>query len=124
MLCGCLLCACIHLSCNPICLPPGQQQLLCCARVLLRNPQVLVLDECTAHMDPANAAWMQQVLEQYQQAAGCSMLQIAHQVQHIVHYDRVLVMEGGCVVEQGAPQVLLEQAGSVFAGFVAASGRC
>ncbi len=72
-------------------------------------------------MDPTNAGWMQRVLEQYQQAAGCSMLQIAHQVQHIVHYDRVLVMDGGKVVEQGAPQTLLAQGNSIFAGLVMAS---
>lgn len=93
---------------------------MCLARVLLRRPQVLLLDECTAHMDPSNAAWMQQVLQQFHQVAGCSVVQIAHQLGHIMECDRVLVMDGGSVVEHGAPDDLLAS-GGVFAAMCRAA---
>lgn len=101
----------------------GQRQLICLARVLLRRPQVLLLDECTAHMDPSNAAWMQQVLERFHQEAGCSLVQIAHELRHIEEYDRVLVMDGGTVVEHGKPADLLAS-GGLFSRLCERGGCC
>lgn len=114
---GALLWSCTHPQ-HTYCVV-GQRQLVCLARVLLRRPQVLLLDECTAHMDPSNAAWMQHVLERFHQVAGCSMVQIAHQLRHIMEYDNVLVMDGGSVVEHGSPDDLLARAG-VFASMASA----
>ena len=53
----------------------GQQQLLCLARLLLRRPAVVCLDECTASVDPHTAALMQRLIQQ--QLAGCTVIQVS-----------------------------------------------
>jgi ABC-type multidrug transport system fused ATPase/permease subunit len=83
----------------------GQKQLLCLARALLRRNRFLVLDEATANVDMATDAFIQGVLRE--QFSTTTVLTIAHRLQTIADYDKVLVMHAGRVVEVGHPFELL-----------------
>ncbi|KAJ1816177.1 hypothetical protein LPJ56_002435 [Coemansia sp. RSA 2599] len=84
----------------------GQRQLLCLARVLLRRPRILVLDEATANVDHETDAAIQNVV--LSRSRGMTVISIAHRLQTIASYDRVFVVDGGQVVESGAPLALLD----------------
>ncbi|KAJ1842339.1 Multidrug resistance-associated protein 1, partial [Coemansia sp. RSA 486] len=84
----------------------GQRQLLCLARVLLREPKILVLDEATANVDLETDAAIQNVV--LSRARDMTVISIAHRLQTIASYDRVFVMDDGQVVESGAPLALLD----------------
>ena len=100
-------------------LSAGQCQLVSLARALLRAPRLLVLDEATASLDVASEERILRALTSGA-FAGCSCLIIAHRLSCAVEADRVCVMEGGRVVEAGAPGELL-RAGGAFAALVAAA---
>ncbi|KAJ1935270.1 hypothetical protein GGF37_006054 [Kickxella alabastrina] len=85
----------------------GQRQLLCLARVLLRRPRILVLDEATANVDHETDAAIQRVV--LSRAQGMTVISIAHRLQTIINYDKVFVVDDGRVVESGTPIALLEQ---------------
>lgn len=98
---------------------------------LLSVEQVLCLDECTANVDPATGDKVLNIVrglssphenkgERAHAAVGTmTVLSIAHRVRTILAFKRVLVVEKGRVVEDGNPQRLLEQEGSVFRGLAA-----
>ncbi|KAM5199046.1 ATP-binding cassette sub-family C member 6 isoform 2-T2 [Hipposideros larvatus] len=90
----------------------GQKQLLCLARALLRNTQVLILDEAMAAVDPGTEVQMQAALRGW--FAGCTVLHIAHRLRSVMDCDRVLVMEKGQVAESGSPAQLLAQKGLFY----------
>lgn len=83
----------------------GQKQLLCLARALLRRNRFLVLDEATSNVDMATDAFIQGVLRE--QFSTTTVLTIAHRLQTIADYDKILVMHAGRVVEVGHPFKLL-----------------
>lgn len=84
----------------------GQQQLLCMARALIRQPSVIFLDEATAHTDSNTAARLQQLLGQL--ASHCTIVQIAHRKETVLQASKVLVMEAGVIVERGDVQQLAQ----------------
>ncbi|PON24689.1 ATP-dependent bile acid permease [Trichoderma gamsii] len=88
----------------------GQRQLVCIARALLRRSRVLVLDEATASIDHDTDALIQAGLRSTI-AAGTTVLTIAHRLQTIADYDRVVVLDSGRVVEQGPVAELLHKQG-------------
>ncbi|BDA43676.1 probable multidrug resistance-associated protein 7 [Coccomyxa sp. Obi] len=94
-------------------LSQGQQQLLCLARVLLRRPRIVCLDECTANVDAVTARLMQDLIAT--QLTHATVLQVAHKLESIMGCSAVVVMEEGRVVEMGAPMQLLATKGSHFA---------
>ena len=99
----------------------GERQLLNLARALLRQPQVLVLDEATASIDGATDAWMQHMLRT--RFPGTTLLTIAHRLPTIMDYDLVLVMDAGRAVEFGSPCELLHcRPGGLLAELVDATG--
>lgn len=98
----------------------GQRQLLSLARALLRRSQVLVLDEATAAVDVATDVLIQKTIRD--EFKSCTMLIIAHRLNTIIDSDRVLVMDGGEVVEFDSPQNLLANEDSKFAGMVRSTG--
>jgi ABC-type multidrug transport system fused ATPase/permease subunit len=96
-------------------LSQGQRQLICIARALLRRAKILVMDEGTSAVDPATDALIQKVLKQSAEQHGTTVLAIAHRLQTIVDFDKVLVMSHGVVVEFDHPGVLSANPSSTFA---------
>ena len=94
----------------------GERQLLCLARVLLRDAKIVILDEATASVDFNTDQILQHVIRSELQ--GRTVLTIAHRVETVLDYDRILVIDGGKVVEFDTPQSLLKEASSCFAKIV------
>jgi ATP-binding cassette subfamily B protein len=87
----------------------GERQRLAIARAILKNAPVLLLDEATSALDAENETLVQGALDALM--AGRTTLVIAHRLATIVNAHRILVMEGGRIVEQGTHQTLLAQGG-------------
>ena len=99
-------------------LSQGQKQLLCIARALLRRTQVLVVDEGTSAVDPQTDALIQAVLREQAQRRGTTVLAIAHRLQTIIDFDKILVLGSGEVLEFDTPSALLNQPESVFSSMI------
>lgn len=87
----------------------GEKQRLAIARVLLRDPTILVLDEATSHLDYESEAKVQAALEEA--CAGRTVLVIAHRLSTILRANRILVVDDGGIVEQGRHEELLALGG-------------
>ena len=87
----------------------GQRQLVVFARVLLKNPVILILDEATASVDPFTEAQLQEGLETVMKDR--TSIVIAHRLSTVRHADRIIVLEKGCIVEEGDHQGLLTRGG-------------
>ena len=98
----------------------GERQLLCLARALLAKPKVLVLDEATASVDGETDAFIQQMIRE--RFKGTTLLTIAHRLNTIMDYDKVLVMAKGKVGEFGSPKELLENEDGLFSRLVESTG--
>ena len=83
----------------------GEKQRLALARVILKNPAVLVLDEATSHLDTENEALVQEALGRVMR--GRTNLVIAHRLSTVQAADQILVVEGGRLVERGSHASLL-----------------
>ena len=96
----------------------GEKQRLAIARLLLKNPTIMILDEATSHLDNENEAHVQAALEHALQ--GRTALVIAHRLSTIRDADRIVVLDDGLIAEQGTHEELLAlgglYAGQVFAG--------
>jgi ATP-binding cassette, subfamily B, heavy metal transporter len=88
----------------------GEKQRVAIARVILKNPKILVFDEATSSLDSHSEQLILDALRQV--AAHHTTLAIAHRLSTIVDADHILVMQDGRIVEQGTHQALLEQRGS------------
>ena len=101
-------------------LSQGQRQLLCLARALLKQPKVLMMDEATASIDYNTDAKIQETIRELKS----TIITIAHRLQTIVDYDKVLVLDKGEVVEFGHPHELLKKDGkdAIFKGMCEMSG--
>ncbi|KAL2914572.1 hypothetical protein HK105_205923 [Polyrhizophydium stewartii] len=98
----------------------GQRQLMCLCKAILAKPKVLIMDEATASVDAEADKRIQESLKT--QFAATTVLSIAHRLNTIAAFDRVLVLDGGRIAEFDAPHVLLGRAGSVFGDMVDATG--
>ena len=96
----------------------GQKQRLSIARGLLHNARILILDEPTAALDPANE---QLLLEALKAMSGRLTFVIAHRLSTIESADRVLFIDGGRVVEDGNPKELAQRDGGHFRRFIESS---
>ena len=90
----------------------GERQRLAIARAILKNAPVLLLDEATSALDAENETLVQGALDALMK--GRTTLVIAHRLATIVNADRILVMDGGCLVEEGTHTSLLA-AGGLYA---------
>lgn len=87
----------------------GQKQRISIARVFLKNPSILILDEATSALDNATEILIQQALNKL--SYGRTTLVVAHRLSTIKNADRILVVEGGKIIEEGTHSVLLSQNG-------------
>lgn len=87
----------------------GEKQRIAIARVILKNPRILVLDEATSHLDSQNEALIQAALAPLM--AGRTNLVIAHRLSTILAADKILVLDRGQLIEQGTHSALLDQGG-------------
>ena len=100
-------------------LSQGQRQILCLARALLKAPRVLLMDEATASIDYATDAKIQETLRAVKNS---TIITIAHRLQTIIDYDKVLVLDKGKVIEYGSPWELVSKEEGVFHGMCKMSG--
>ena len=84
----------------------GQKQRVAIARVLLKDPPIVVLDEATSSLDSRTEEQIQQALETLR---GRTMLVIAHRLSTVQHADQIIVMSHGDILERGTHAQLLEK---------------
>lgn len=95
-------------------LSAGQKTRVSLAKALINAPQVLILDEPTASLDPDTGDWMRSYLESYQRESGCAILLASHNMSEVERLcDDVLMMGKGRVVDRGAPATLIGRYGRV-----------
>jgi ATP-binding cassette subfamily B protein len=87
----------------------GEKQRIALARVILKDPRILVLDEATSHLDSESESLIQDALKRVM--AGRTSIVIAHRLSTILAADQILVMDRGKIVESGTHQQLLAQEG-------------
>uniref|UniRef100_A0A4W6BWQ9 ABC-type glutathione-S-conjugate transporter n=1 Tax=Lates calcarifer TaxID=8187 RepID=A0A4W6BWQ9_LATCA len=90
----------------------GQRQLVCLARALLRKTKILVLDEATAAVDLETDTLIQSTIRT--QFEDCTVLTIAHRLNTIMDYTRVIVMDRGHISEMDSPTNLIAQRGQFY----------
>ena len=90
----------------------GEKQRLAIARLLLKQPSLVILDEATAHLDSENEAMVQAALKEA--LVGRTSIVIAHRLSTIAHADQILVIDNGEIVEQGKHDQLVEKRGLYF----------
>ncbi len=103
-----------HVGERGVKLSGGQRQRVTLARVILKDAPILLLDEATSALDSEVEASIQETL--YGMMQGKTVIAIAHRLSTIAQMDRILVMDGGRIVEQGGHSDLLAQ-GGLYAQF-------
>ena len=93
-------------------LSAGEAQLLALARVFLRDPRLVVLDEASSRLDPATEGVLERAIDRL--LAGRTGIVIAHRLRTVQRADDILIMEGGRVVEHGPRAALAADPGSRF----------
>jgi ATP-binding cassette subfamily B multidrug efflux pump len=101
-----------HVGERGVKLSGGQRQRIAIARVILKDAPILVLDEATSSLDSEVEAAIQSQLEHLM--SGKTVIAIAHRLSTIAALDRLVVMDGGLIVEQGSHQALV-RAGGLYA---------
>ena len=87
----------------------GEKQRLAIARLLLKAPAIVILDEATAHLDSENEDLVQEALKQA--LKGRTSIVIAHRLSTVMEADQILVLEKGLIVERGRHEELISQGG-------------
>ena len=93
----------------------GERQLVCLARALVQRSKIIIMDEATANVDFKTDHLIQEVIRH--KFKDSTVLTIAHRLNTIMDYDKVLVLDGGRVVEFDNPEVLIRN-GGLFAEMV------
>lgn len=97
----------------------GQKQRISIARVFLKNPPILILDEATSALDNESEKLVSHSLEKL--AAGRTTITIAHRLTTIRNADRILVLSGNRIAEEGSHEALMEKKGMYYQLYQSAS---
>lgn len=100
-------------------LSQGQRQLLCLARAMLKSPTVLLMDEATASIDYATDSKIQETIRELENS---TIITVAHRLQTIVDYDKVLVLDKGSIIEFDHPWQLMKKEDGQFRSMCEMSG--
>jgi ABC-2 type transport system ATP-binding protein len=93
-------------------LSAGQKTRVALAKALINRPEVLLLDEPTASLDPDTGDWVRTWLERYRNESGCTILLASHNMAEVERLcSHVLMLKQGRVVDQGSPPDLLDRYG-------------
>ena len=87
----------------------GQRQLICLARALMKKSKILVLDEATSSIDMKTDAQVQETIRREFVQKGVTVITVAHRLETVLGYDRILVLDAGIPVELGRPSELLKK---------------
>ncbi|XP_059174330.1 multidrug resistance-associated protein 1-like [Physella acuta] len=98
----------------------GQRQLICLARTLLRKSKIFILDEATASVDMETDDLIQKSIRE--SFKDCTVITIAHRLNTVMDYDRILVLDNGQIVEFDTPKNLLERQDSMFYSLASQAG--
>ncbi len=99
----------------------GQKQRIAIARALVREPAILVLDEATSALDAESERVVQVALDALLAGGARTTIVIAHRLSTIRNADKIAVVSGGAVVEEGPHDELIEREGGVYKALVAHS---
>jgi ABC-2 type transport system ATP-binding protein len=89
-------------------LSAGQKTLVAIAKALINDPQLLLLDEPTASLDPDTADWVRKRLEDHRRTHNCAILLASHNMSEVERLcDRVLMLKDGAIVDDASPTELL-----------------
>ncbi len=93
-------------------LSAGQKTRVALGKALINEPEVLLLDEPTASLDPDTADWVRSRLEDYRRRRGATILLASHNMAEVERLcDRVVMLKAGRVVDDGAPSALVAKYG-------------
>ena len=93
----------------------GERQLVCLARALVQKSKIIIMDEATANVDFKTDNLIQEVIRH--KFKDSTVLTIAHRLNTIMDYDKVLILDGGRMVEFDKPEILIQN-GGIFAELV------
>ena len=93
----------------------GEKQRISIARAMLKDAPIVILDEATANVDPENEDRLQKAIEAL--TRDKTIIMIAHRLKTVRHADQILVIDHGCIVQQGKHDALIRQSG-LYAEFV------
>jgi ATP-binding cassette subfamily B protein len=100
----------------------GQRQKLALARVVIKNPSILVLDEPTTSLDAASAAQVNAALREF--SRNRTTFWVSHRLSDVKHADLILVLEDGQVAQRGRHEDLIRQSDWYRDTFVLQGGEC
>ncbi|WRT70501.1 uncharacterized protein IL334_007499 [Kwoniella shivajii] len=90
----------------------GEKQLIALIRALARDTKILLLDEATSSVDPETDSLIQRIIQNHLQ--GVTLISIAHRLQTVAYYDRILVLDQGKVAEYDTPLSIYDKIDSIF----------
>ena len=99
----------------------GQRQLLCLARAILRKNQILILDEATANVDSRTDHLLQEAVTK--SFGGATIISVAHRLDTVIDYDKILVLGDGGVLAFGTPHHLATEKKGVFGSMIDDTGK-
>ncbi|GFO41064.1 multidrug resistance-associated protein 1 [Plakobranchus ocellatus] len=93
---------------------------MCLARSLLRKTRILVLDEATAAVDLETDSLLQETMRT--EFKDCTVLTVAHRLNTVIDYDKIMVLDNGTILESGSPNDLLKNTRGTFYSMAKESG--